>query len=95
MDIGYTAKALEIELNLGVKTIQDVYAEKQQNWRVQLRQIAETQAYVKTLAKEFDIDPAQITKLALEQPETESKTSGGGQDGDSPEANHAQHIYGS
>ena len=87
VDIGYTAKALEIELSLGVKTIQDVYAEKQQNWRVQLRQIAETQAYVKELAAEFGIDAAQITKLAVEHPEAEPKSSGNREgEGDSTEA---------
>jgi hypothetical protein len=96
VDIGYTAKALQIELELGVKTIQDVYAEKQQNWRVQLRQIAEAQAFVKELATEFGIDAGQITKLAVEQPTQDGK---GGDphpaEGDSPEANQPTHIYGS
>lgn len=35
--------SLQTELQIGVKTIQDVYAEKQQDWRVQLRQIAESE----------------------------------------------------
>ncbi len=68
VDIGYTATALEIELSLGVKTVQDVYAEKQQDWRTQTRQIAEYLSEVKKLAAEFGIEPGQITKLALEQP---------------------------
>ena len=76
MDVGYTARNLEIELNLGVKTLQDVYAEKQQNWREQLTQIAETQAYVKMLAKKFDIDPAQITALAAEPKESDLVSAG-------------------
>ena len=73
VDIGYTAKALEIELALGVKTIQDVYAEKQQNWRVQLRQIAETQKHIKDLAAEFGIDPSQISSLAVKEIAAPSK----------------------
>lgn len=76
VDVGYTARNLEIELNLGVKTLQDVYAEKQQNWREQLTQIAETQAYVKMLAKKFDIDPAQITALAAEPKESDLVSAG-------------------
>jgi len=67
VDIGYTARALQTELELGVKTIQDVYAEKQQDWRVQLRQIAEAVAFTKELAKEFGIDADQITSLAEKQ----------------------------
>lgn len=66
VDIGYSAKSLETELLLGVKTVQDVYAEKQMDWRVQTRQIAEYLSEVKKLAKEFGIEPGQITKLAVE-----------------------------
>lgn len=66
VDIGYTAKNLETELTLGVKTMQDVFAERQQNWREQTKQIAEYLAFVKRTAAEFGVDPGQITKLAVE-----------------------------
>ncbi len=75
VDIGYTAKALQIELQMGVKTIQDVYAEKQMDWRVQLRQIAETVAYKNELAKEFGINPEEISQI-FEQPATAPETEG-------------------
>jgi hypothetical protein len=68
VDIGYTAKALEIELRLGVKTIQDVYADKNENWRDQLRQVAEAMAFIKALEKEFDLPPGQISSLEVPEP---------------------------
>ncbi len=68
VDIGYTAKALEIELRLGVRTIQDVYADKNENWRDQLRQIAESMAYIKELEKEFNLPPGQISSLEVPEP---------------------------
>ena len=72
VDIGYTAKALEIELRLGVKTIPDVYAEKQMDHRQKLREIAETLSYMKDLAEEFNVDAGQISDLAVEQVVQES-----------------------
>ena len=41
VDIGYTAKALEIELRLGIKNPQQVFADKGEDWRQQTRQMAE------------------------------------------------------
>lgn len=85
VDIGYTAKALQLELQMGVKTIQDVYAEKQQDWRVQLRQIAESEQYIDQLAQEFGIDPQRISQKVSQQKglqsgagsgETESESTG-------------------
>jgi hypothetical protein len=66
VDIGYTAKNLETELGLGVKTMQDVYAERQQDWREQTVQIAEYLAFVKKTAAKFGVEAGQITKLAIE-----------------------------
>lgn len=63
VDIGYTANALQTELKMGVKTIQDVYAEKQQDWRSQLTQIAETRAFINDLAKKFNIEPDEISQV--------------------------------
>lgn len=67
VDIGYTAKALETELQLGTKTLPDVYAEKQMDFRVKLREIAEAQKYVKDLAAEFGVEASQITSLAISE----------------------------
>lgn len=67
VDIGYTAKALEIELRLGTKTLPDVYAEKQMDFRVKLREIAEAQKYIADLATEFGIEASQITSLAISE----------------------------
>ncbi|MGA2436387.1 MAG: phage portal protein, partial [Bryobacteraceae bacterium] len=50
VDIGYTAKALQTELQMGIKTIQDVYADKNEDWRTQLRQVAEAVAFINRLA---------------------------------------------
>jgi hypothetical protein len=63
VDIGYTAQARQLELQAGTMTIQDIYAERQQDWRQQMRQIAETRAYVKQLAKEFKIEPYEISQI--------------------------------
>ena len=67
VDIGYTAKALETELQLGTKTLPDVYAEKQMDFRVKLREIAEAQKYVKDRAAEFGVEASQITSLAISE----------------------------
>ncbi len=64
MDVGYNAKALETELRLGIKTIQDVYAERQQDWRVQIVQICEAQKFIRDKAKEYGVEPGQISELA-------------------------------
>jgi Phage portal protein, lambda family len=68
VDIGYTAKALEIELRLGVKNPQEVFADKGQDWRTQTRQMAEYITYVQALEKEFGLQPGQITSLTTPQP---------------------------
>jgi hypothetical protein len=67
VDIGYTAKALQIELQMGIKTIQDVYADKNEDWRTQLRQIAEAVAFINDLATEFKCQPSQISSLMAQQ----------------------------
>lgn len=67
VDIGYTAKALEIELRLGIKTPQDVFADKGQDWRIQVTQIAEFLDYVGKQAAKFNLQPGQLTSLAVQQ----------------------------
>lgn len=83
VDIGYNAKALETELSLGIKTVQDIYAERQQDWRTETRQIAEYLAFVNKVADEFGIDASQITKLATKAADPEP-------DGDEPKPNEEQ-----
>lgn len=63
VDVGYTAKALEIEMRLGVKVPQDVFADKNQDWRQQMRQMAEYLQYGEQLGKEFNIDPSRLSSL--------------------------------
>jgi len=94
VDLGYTAKALEIELRLGVKTLADVHAEKQQDWRQKMREAAEAIAYAKQLAIEYDCDAGQITELAVEQAIVEPKTdpAEGGNESTS-EAREKSHVY--
>lgn len=68
VDIGYTAKALEIELRLGVKSLQDVYADQNKDWRVELRQVAESMAFIKRLEEEFGLQPGQLSSLEVPEP---------------------------
>lgn len=67
VDIGYTAKAEDMQLRNGTKTLPDVYAEKQMDFRVKLREIAEAAKYVDDLATEFGIDASRITSLAVSE----------------------------
>ena len=100
VDIGYTAKALEIELRLGVKTIQDVYAEKQQNWRVQVTQIAEAIVFMKDLCDlpqfKGKVTPGQISSLAVEQAIQDPTSRPDNPEGDNKEGspeNRSQSVY--
>ena len=97
VDIGYTAKALEIEMRLGIKTIQDVCADKNEDWHVVLRQVAESMAYIKRLEQEFGLQPGQISSLEVPEPITDptnkaDKPEGEGQES-SPEAHDRKVIY--
>lgn len=60
VDVGYTASALALEMEMGVKTLQDVCAEGNKDWRQHLREIAETEAYIDELGEEFGIAPERI-----------------------------------
>jgi hypothetical protein len=91
VDIGYTAKALEIELMLGIKTVPDVYAEKQQDWRVKTIEINEYLKFVRDTAKTFGNDPAQVSQLLAQSADAQDATTrsdpaegdpGGGKGGD-------------
>ena len=85
VDIGYTAKALETELRLGTKTLPDVYAEKQQDFRVKLREIAEAQKYIADLAEEFGVEASQITSLAVSDAMQTSADKAAARGGNNPE----------
>jgi capsid protein len=61
VDIGYTAAALQLELQMGTKSYQDVCAERQIDWRRHMRQNAEAAAYKNKLAKKFEVDPKEIS----------------------------------
>ncbi len=60
VDIGYNANATVAELKAGLITYQDLYAERQQDWRQQFRQAAEAEFFKKQLAKEFSRDGVVI-----------------------------------
>lgn len=74
VDIGYTAKALEIELMLGVRTVPDVFAEKQQDFRVKTVEICEYLAFVQAKAKEFGVPAGQVTQLLQQQASKQDPT---------------------
>ncbi len=76
VDIGYTAQALALEMEMGVKTYQDVCAEQNKNWRNELREIAETEAYIDALAEEYDITPDRIAFKLFQSQKSQSGGSG-------------------
>jgi hypothetical protein len=49
------------ELKAGTMTYQDIFAERQQDWRTQFREAAEAAAFLKKLAKEFSVDGAEVS----------------------------------
>lgn len=72
VDIGRNAQALILELEAGTVTYQDVFAERQQDWRDQFRQSAEAAAYIQKLSKEFGVPPEAIAnkiKGMISEPE--------------------------
>jgi hypothetical protein len=77
VDIGYTAKAVETEVRLGIRTIPDIYAEKQQDWRVKTIEINEYLKFVRETAISYGNDPAHVTELlekeAADEPESEEE----------------------
>ena len=65
VDVGYNANAEDVQLRNGTKTIQDVYAERQQDWRDQVVQQAEYLKFVKETAAQYGVEPSQITNLMV------------------------------
>lgn len=61
VDVGRNSAAMLAELKAGTMTYQDIFAERQQDWRLQMRQSAEAAAYLKQLAIEFSVDGIELT----------------------------------
>jgi hypothetical protein len=85
VDVGYNANALALEMEMGKKSLQDVLATDNKDWRQHLREIAETEAFIDQLAKEFSITPERIAfkqfKSGANEPdgdESNSNEEGGG-----------------
>lgn len=58
VDVGRNSAAIIAELEAGIRTPQDIFAEMGMDWRDQTRKKAEYRFYVRQLAKEFsEIDP--------------------------------------
>lgn len=67
VDVGYSADAVAKEIALGTVTYQDIFAERQQDWRQQFRQAAEAEFFKRKLAAEFskegvELKPEDIAK---------------------------------
>jgi len=60
VDVGRNSKALVNELESGLRTFQDIYAEAGQDWTEQLTQKAKEAAFIKNLATSNDVDPNDI-----------------------------------
>ena len=60
VDVGRNSKALVNELESGLRTFQDIYAEAGQDWTEQLTQKAKEAAFIKQLAATEDVDANDI-----------------------------------
>lgn len=69
VDVGRNSQAILNELESGTRTYQDVFAELGQDWKEQLRQKAKEAQFIRKLAEEFKIDPAEISTLQVDRPE--------------------------
>jgi capsid protein len=84
VDVGRNSKALVNELESGLRTFQDIYAEAGQDWTEQLTQKAKEAKFIKQLATSEDVDANDIAlrvsaginanKAAAEETETEDET---------------------
>lgn len=60
VDLGWNSDAVIAELQAGIRTIPGTYAELQQDYRKELRQIAISKRYAKDLEKEFDLEEGEV-----------------------------------
>lgn len=83
VDVGNQSAAICNEYKLGMRTLQDIYAERGQDWRASLRQKAEEMAFAKEMAEEFGVERAELIQLepnelsaasAAQQPESTPST---------------------
>lgn len=78
VDVGNQSTALINEYKAGMRTLQDIYAERGQDWRAALRQKAEEMAFAEEMAQEFGVERAELIQLdpnelsAAKQQATES-----------------------
>jgi hypothetical protein len=85
VDVGYNASALALEMEMGKKSLQDVLATDNKDWRQHLREIAETEAFIDQLAGEFGIAPERIAFKQFKSGasnEPEGDENAGGEGGD-------------
>lgn len=63
VDVGRNSTALLAELEAGTRNFDGVYGELGQDYRPELRQKAAEAAYIRTLAAEFKVTPAEISSF--------------------------------
>lgn len=81
VDIGRNSSAVLAELDAGVRTYEDIYAEMGKDWRTELRQRAREEKYINELCKEFVLTPdririsvgAQLARMAAEEKAAKEK----------------------
>lgn len=66
VDVGYNTSAMIAELEAGTMTFRDVFAPRGKYWKKQLRQSAVEAKFIRELAKEQQVEPGEISKLAAE-----------------------------
>ncbi len=75
VDVGYTAEALAIELEIGKITFQDMCAADNKDWRQQLRASFQFEDYKNQLAAEFpNVDPSKIANFNFRSGKTNAQT---------------------
>lgn len=74
VDQGRNSTSMLNELEAGVRTFSEIYAELGEDWREQLAQKAKEAAFIESLAKKHNIPAKAITKFAVEQLALPEKT---------------------
>lgn len=76
VDIGRNSAAALAELAAGTKTWRSWYEEGGEDWKAELRQRAKEAAYIKSLATEFGVEPAEISDVAMSVPPAQPEKPG-------------------
>lgn len=66
VDIGRNSAAMLAELDAGATTFEKIYADLGEDYEEQLTQRASEEAFIDSLAKQFNLTPARIRKAATE-----------------------------